>query len=88
MVITPGTAAALEEGDNDLDSSIALAAAAGLPTLIDEGLATKNGLAIMENAGRRASLGQRGKLAGAYLSYLMPALVAGSAANFVGNQFD
>ena len=88
MVITPGVAAALEEGDNDLDSSIALAAATGLPTLIDEGPATKNGLAIMENAGRRATLGQRGKLAGAYLSYLMPALVAGSAANLVGNQFD
>lgn len=84
----PGVAAALESGDDDMDTSIALAAAAGLPTLIDEGLATKNGLAIMNMAGRRASLGQRGKLAGSFLSYLTPALVAGTAGNVVGNIVD
>ena len=84
----PGVAAAIEEGDNDLDTSVALAAATQLPTLIDEGLATKNGLAIMDLAGSRASLGQRGKLAGGFASYLMPALIAGSAGNFIGNQLD
>ena len=71
-----------------MDESIALAAAAGLPTLIDEGLATKNGLAIMDTAGMRATLGQRGKLAAGLMSYLTPALVAGIAGNVVGNQFD
>ena len=88
LMTIPGVAAAIEEGDNDLDTSIALAAATQLPTLIDEGLATKNGLAIMDLAGSRASLGQRRKLAGGLASYLMPALIAGSAGNFIGNQLD
>lgn len=88
MFTIPAVASAIEAGDNDLDTSLALAAAASLPTLVDEGLATKNGLAIMSNAGTRASLGQRGKLATGYLSYLMPALAAGGLGNFVGNQLD
>ncbi len=88
MFAIPAVASAIEAGDNDLDTSLALAAAASLPTLVDEGLATKNGLAIMNNAGTRASLGQRGKLATGYLSYLMPALAAGGLGNFVGNQLD
>ena len=88
MFVVPAVASAIEAGDNDLDTSLALAAAASLPTLVDEGLATKNGLAIMSNAGTRATLGQRGKLAGGYLSYLLPALAVGSLGNFVGNQLD
>ena len=88
MFAVPAVASAIEAGDNDLDTSLALAAAASLPTLVDEGLATKNGLAIMSNAGNRATLGQRGKLAGGYLSYLLPALAVGGLGNFVGNQLD
>ena len=88
MFAVPAVASAIEAGDNDLDTSLALAAAASLPTLVDEGLATKNGLAIMSNAGNRANLGQRGKLAGGYLSYLLPALAVGGLGNFVGNQLD
>ena len=88
MVTVPGVAAALEAGDDDMDSSIALAALASAPTLIDEGLATKHGLAIMDKSGLRASLGQRGKLAGGLLSYLAPAVLAGASANAVGNMFD
>ena len=88
MFAIPAVASAIEAGDNDLDTSLALAAAASLPTLVDEGLATKNGLAIMSNAGNRATLGQRGKLAGGYLSYLLPALAVGGLGNFVGNQLD
>jgi len=88
LFAVPAVASAIEAGDNDLDTSLALAAAASLPTLVDEGLATKNGLAIMSNAGTRASLGQRGKLAAGYLSYLMPALAVGGLGNFVGNQLD
>lgn len=88
MVTIPGVAAALEAGDDDMDSSIALAALASAPTLIDEGLATRHGLAIMDKAGLRANLGQRGKLAGGLLSYLAPAIIAGSAGNFAGNLFD
>ena len=88
MVTLPGVAAVLEEGDDDYDSSIALAALTAAPTLIDEGLATKHGLAIMNKAGLRADLGQRGKLAGGLMSYLAPAIIAGTAGNAVGNLFD
>ena len=82
------TGAALQEGDDDLAASIAIAAAAASPTLVDEALASKNALAIMEDAGLRASLGQRGRLAGGYLSYLAPVLIAGSVGNAVGNVAD
>ena len=88
LFAVPAVASAIEAGDNDLDTSLALAAAASLPTLVDEGLATKNGLAIMDNAGTRATLGQRGKLAAGYLSYLLPAIAVGGLGNFVGNQLD
>ncbi len=88
MVTVPGIAAALEAGDDDMDSSIALAALASAPTLLDEGLATRHGLAIMDKAGLRANLGQRGKLAGGLLSYLAAPIIAGASANTVGNLFD
>jgi len=42
----------------------------------------------MNKSGLRASLGQRGKLAGGLLSYLAPAVIAGASANTVGNLFD
>jgi len=82
------TGAALQEGDDDLLGSLALVAALESPTLIDEALATKNGLAIMKDAGMRANLGQRGRLAGGYLSYLAPVLIAGATGNFAGNLVD
>ena len=88
MITVPGVAAALEAGDNDMDTSMAVAALSAAPTLIDEGLATKHGLAIMNKAGVRANLGQRGKLAGGLLSYLAPAVIAGAAGNTVGNLLD
>lgn len=88
MVGLPAISAAMEAGDDDLDTSLAIAGASALPTLIDEGLATKNGLAIMNNAGLRASLGQRGKLAGGLLSYLAAPLLIGATANAAGNLVD
>ncbi len=88
MLTVPGVAAALEAGDDDMDSSIALAALASAPTIVDEALATRQGLAIMDKAGMRASLGQRGKLAGGLLSYIAAPLLIGASANTVGNIFD
>ena len=88
MLTVPGVAAALETGDNDMDSSIALAALASAPTIVDEALATRQGLAIMDKAGMRASIGQRGKLAGGLLSYMAAPLLIGASANKVGNIFD
>ena len=88
MLTVPGFAAALEEGDDDLDSSLAIAALAASPTMIDEGLATKNALAMMDSAGMRATLGQRGKLAGGLLSYMAAPVIAATAGNAVGNLMD
>ena len=56
--------------------------------LIDEALASKNALAILEGAGMKATPGQRARLAGGLLSYMAPALMVGTAAPLVGNQFD
>ena len=84
----PTIGAALEEGDDDLAGSIGLAAAVASPTLVDEALASKNALAIMNDAGMRATAGQRGRLAGGYLSYLAPVIIAGSVGNALGNVAD
>ena len=84
----PTIGAALQEGDDDLAGSIGLAAAMASPTLIDEALASKNALAIMKDAGIRANMGQRGRLAGGYLSYLAPVIIAGSVGNALGNVAD
>ncbi len=84
----PAISAAMQDGDDDLDTSLAIAAATQLPTLIDESLATKNGLAIMNTAGLRASLGQRGKLAGGLMSYVAAPMLIGAAGNAAGNMLD
>ena len=86
--LTPMIAGALTPGDDDLDEAILGSIALTSPTLIDEGLATKNALAIIEQSGQRASLGQRGRLAGGYLSYLAAPILTGSLGNAIGNQFD
>jgi hypothetical protein len=86
--ILPVGAAALTPGDDDYDEAMLGTLALASPTLIDEALATKNGLAMMDNAGMRASLGQRGKLAGGLLSYAAAPLVAASVGTAIGNQFD
>ena len=85
----PGAAAVLEAGDDDMDSLMAIAALATTPTMIDEGLATMHGLDIMNKAGTRATLGQRGRLAGGLPSYMAPALLMGYGAIItVGNMLD
>ena len=86
--ILPVGAAALTPGDDDYDEAMLGTLALASPTLIDEALATKNGLAMMDNAGMRASLGQRGKLAGGLLSYAAAPLVTASVGTAIGNQFD
>jgi len=86
--LTPAVAAALTPGDDDLDEAILGSIALTAPTLIDEGLATKNALAIMEASGQRANFGQRARLAGGLLSYMAAPIVTGTAANTFGNIFD
>lgn len=84
----PVVASALEAGDDDLDSSIALAALSSAPVLADEALATYHGQRIMDKGGLRTSLGQRGKLAGGLLSYMTLPLLAGVSGNVLGNVID
>lgn len=87
-ILGAGSSAALTEGDNDLATSVAMTYAAAAPEIVDEFLATKNGLAIMDTAGMRASMGQRGRLAAGMLSYLGAPLLVGATANFAGNLVD
>lgn len=88
LLLAPGTAAFLEAGDDDMDTSLALGLAAASPTILKESLATKHGLAIMDKAGMRADLGQRGRLAGGLLSYIGAPIAIAAGGNIVGNQFD
>ena len=88
LLLAPGTAAALEAGDDDMDTSLALGLAAASPTILKESLATKHGLAIMDKAGMRADLGQRGRLAGGLLSYVGAPIAIAAGGNVVGNFFD
>lgn len=76
------------EGNDDIDEAVALAVLSQAPTLIDEAGASLTGLDLMNRAGTRASLGQRGRLAGAYMTYLAPAIVAGLGAAGAGNLLD
>ena len=86
--LAPGAMAALTPGDDDLAASIGLGLAASAPALLDEGFATKHGLDIMKRAGMPATPGQRGRLAGAYLSYLAAPIATAVAANYAGNLMD
>lgn len=86
--LVPLGAAMLTPGDDDYDEAMLGVTALAAPKLIDEGLATKNALAIMEDAGMRATLGQRGRLAGGLLSYVAAGLGSAALATAVGNQFD
>ena len=88
LLLAPGASAALTPGDDDYATSTALALAASSPVILDEILATKNGLATMKEAGMRATAGQRGRLAGALMTYIGPALLAGAAGNAAGNLLD
>ena len=68
--LTPLLNSSLQEGDDDLAIGLAMAGIGAAPALVDEALATKEGLAVMKKAGKPADLGQRTRLAGAYLTYL------------------
>lgn len=87
-VLAPGTLTALIPGDDDAAVAALAGAATIAPTILDEAFASNTALRMMETAGTRASLGQRGKLAGALLSYLAPAIGAAAVSGTVGNMLD
>ena len=84
----PAIYSAATPGDEDTDEALALAMIPALPALVDESLHTGHALNIQNKAGLRMNMGQRGKLAGNLLSYLAPAVIAGSAGNMIGNILD
>lgn len=84
----PLVQSALQEGDDDIAEGIAASALFASPVLIDEALATKNALAIMKDAGMPATMGQRARLAGGYLSYATIPLINGMGGNMIGNVLD
>ena len=86
--LLPIAAGAITPGDEDIDEAILGSIALSAPTLADEFLASKNALGIMADAGRPATMGQKARLAGAYLSYLTAPIVTGIMGNTIGNQFD
>lgn len=83
-----GTAAALTPGDEDFDEAVLGAVALNAPILLDEAFATGEGLRMMSRAGRGANMGQLGRLAGGYLSYLAAPIGAAVTGNFLGNLVD
>lgn len=86
--LIPAGVAYTTPGDDEYNVAALGALALSSPKIIDEALATKNALAIMDNAGIRASLGQRGKLAGGLLSYMAAPIAAAHLGTAVGNVFD
>ena len=86
--LAPLGISALTPGDDDMAESIVASYLASAPTIFDEGLATKNALSMMKTMGNTASIGQRARLAGSFLSYLGAPLVAGVSTNFAGNLMD
>ena len=86
--LLPAAIAAGVPGDDDVALSVAANLALASPTLIDEALATNRGLAIMKQAGMPATARQRGRLAGAYGTYLAAPLVASLVGNVAGNVID
>ena len=88
MTFAPFIHGAVTPGDDDLGVAIAGNLALAAPTVIDEALATKNGLALMKSADMRASLGQRGRLAGGLLSYALTPAVSAVIGNSLGNFAD
>ena len=79
---------ALQEGDDDFGAGLAIASLLSAPTLIDEALATKNGLALLKDQGRPATPGQRTRLAGGYLTYAAVPVLAAMFGNAAGNVLD
>lgn len=86
--LLPMGVAALTPGDEEYTAAALGNLALASPTIINEALASKNALAIMESGGIRASMGQRGLLAGALMSYIGVPLLMGATGTAIGNQLD
>ncbi len=86
--LVPLGVAMANEGDDEYATAGLGALALHSPKIIDEALASKNALAMMDTAGIRASLGQRGLLAGSLMSYMAAPVATAALGTAIGNQFD
>lgn len=84
----PLTASVLIPGSGDMAAALAIGLAPNVMTLTNEAQATLHGLDLMKRAGQPATLGQRGRLAGSFMSYATPGLIYGLGGNIAGNIFD
>lgn len=86
-VLAPGTAAALTDEDN-IATQLGLAYALQSPMIMDEILANKHALNLMDIGNMRATMGQRGKMAGGLMTYLSFPLLAAGGGGMVGNAIE
>jgi len=83
--LAPAAFAAGSEGDGELLGSAALATALAAPTLIDEFEGSRRGLALLSDAGMKATPGQRARMAGGLLSYAARPILLAAAGVTLGN---
>lgn len=86
-VLAPGLAAATSDED-DIATQLGLAYALQSPIIMDEIMANKHALNLMEMANMRATLGQRGKMAGGLMTYLSLPLLAAAGGSMAGNAIE
>jgi len=81
----PMATSALIPGGGDLAAALAIGLLPNIATLTNEAQASLHGLDLMKRAGMPATMGQRGRLAGAFMSYATPGLLYGLGGNVAGN---
>ena len=86
-VLAPGVAAATADEDS-IATQLGLAYALQSPIIMDEIMANKHALNLMEMANMRATLGQRGKMAGGLMTYLSLPLLAAAGGSMAGNAIE
>ena len=87
-VLAPGAIALASDGNDELLTGAAIATTLAAPTLIDEFEGSRRGLAIMDQAGLKATPGQRARMAGGMLSYMARPIALAASGVAIGNLFD
>ena len=83
-LLAPAIGSALMPGGSDMATALGLAYAINAPTLLDEAFATGEGFGIMKRAGSPATLADKRRMAGSYLSYLMTPTALAVGGNVLG----
>lgn len=86
--LSPIVSSALTPGDDDVTTAIMLSTALSAPGIIDEFEASRRGLALLNEAGMKATPGQRARMAGGLLTYLAAPVAIGASGALLGNLVD